>query len=55
MILLPCTFSLLHGKMKPESEQNESTPQIEDFQRNSAETMEIYPEIENMILEARTI
>jgi hypothetical protein len=41
--------------MKPDCEQSTATLQTKDFQRNSAETIVIYPGIENMILVARTI
>jgi hypothetical protein len=41
--------------MKSDCEQSTATLQTKGFQRNSAETMDICPEIKNMILEARTI
>jgi hypothetical protein len=38
--LSPCTFSLPHGKVKHDRN---------GFQRNSTETKDICPEVENMI------
>jgi hypothetical protein len=41
--------------MKHDCKKSTTTIQKMGFQRNSAETMDIFPETENMILVARTI
>jgi hypothetical protein len=44
-------FSLLHEEMKPDCEQSTAILRTKNFQRNSAETIDICPQIENMIFE----
>jgi hypothetical protein len=41
--------------MKPDCEQSTAILQTKGFQRHSAETINICPESENVILEAKTI